>query len=62
MTKDGQLLKFLNMMKEVQANIPLVDALTQMSRYAKFMKELLSSKRKIEELDLASLSEKVAQP
>ncbi|CAH9114087.1 unnamed protein product [Cuscuta epithymum] len=38
--------KFLNLFKQVQVNVPFMEALNQMPRYAKFMKELLSNKRK----------------
>ena len=36
--------KFLNMFKKIEINIPFSEALTQMPHYAKFMKDLLSTK------------------
>ena len=37
------------MFKKIEVNIPFVDALTQMPHYAKFMKYILSKKRKLDE-------------
>ncbi|XP_073220002.1 uncharacterized protein [Cicer arietinum] len=39
--------KFLDVFKKLQINIPFAEALEQMPTYAKFMKEILSKKRKI---------------
>ncbi|TIE41992.1 hypothetical protein DIZ51_16950 [Legionella pneumophila] len=36
------------MMKSITINVPLVEALEQMSGYAKFMKDLVTKKRSIE--------------
>ena len=44
---DDQLSKFLNMFKKIEVNIPFAEALTQMPHYAKFMKDILSKKRKL---------------
>ena len=41
--------KFLNMFKKIEINIPFSKALTQMPHYEKFMKDILSKKRKIVE-------------
>ncbi|KAH9686774.1 hypothetical protein KPL70_014506 [Citrus sinensis] len=46
---DKQFLKFLDVFKKLHINIPFADALEQMPLYAKFMKEMLSNKRKLEE-------------
>ena len=46
---DDQLCKFLNMFKKIEINIPFVEALAQMPHYAKFMKDILSKKRKFDE-------------
>jgi len=40
--------KFVEILKEFKVNIPLVDALTEMSGYAKYMKELVTKKRVID--------------
>ena len=46
---DEQFSKFLSIFKKLQVNIPFADALEQMPHYAKFMKEIMTKKRKIEE-------------
>ena len=46
---EDQFSKFLNMFKKIEINIPFAKALTQMPHYAKFMKDILSKKRKFEE-------------
>ena len=44
------------MFKKIKINIPFSEALTQMPLYAKFMKEILSRKRKIAEEGIMSLT------
>ena len=46
---DDQFAKFLNMFKKIEINIPFTEALTQMPHYARFMKDILSKKRKFDE-------------
>ena len=53
---DDQFSKFLNMLKKIEVNIHFVEALDQMPRYAKFMKNILSKKRKLDEEGVVSLS------
>ena len=53
---DDQFFKFLNMFKKIEINIPFVEALTQMPHYAKFMKDILSKKRKFDEEAMVSMS------
>ena len=48
--------KFLDIFKKIEINIPFSEALTQMPLYAKFMKEILSRKRKIAEEGIVSLT------
>ncbi|XP_075103637.1 uncharacterized protein LOC142178211 [Nicotiana tabacum] len=48
--------KFLELLKQLYVNIPFKDVLTQMPDYAKFLKEILSSKRKLEETTLVKLN------
>ena len=43
------------MFKKIEINIPFSEALTQMSHYAKFMKDILSRKRKISEEGVVSM-------
>ncbi|XP_058725585.1 uncharacterized protein LOC131596866 [Vicia villosa] len=40
--------KFLEMFKKLELNIPFLEALEQMSTYAKFMKDIISKKRTID--------------
>ena len=44
------------MFKKIEINIPFLEALTQMPQYAKFMKGILSKKRKIIEEGIVSLT------
>ncbi|XP_073133414.1 uncharacterized protein [Henckelia pumila] len=54
---DSQFAKFLEVFKKLNINIPFADALMQMPSYAKLLKEILSSKRKLEEHAMISLTE-----
>ena len=44
-TEDGKYQRFITMLKKLSINVPLVEALEQMSCYAKFMKDLVTKKR-----------------
>ncbi|XP_021721516.1 uncharacterized protein LOC110689093 [Chenopodium quinoa] len=48
---DEQFKKFLDMLKEVHLSIPFTDAITQMPRYSKFLKEILDGERECNEVD-----------
>ncbi|GJV12974.1 hypothetical protein Tco_1354515 [Tanacetum coccineum] len=48
---------FLDMIKEVRINVPLVDVLAGMPNYGKFLKDLVSNKSKIEQISAAFLTE-----
>ncbi|XP_073122003.1 uncharacterized protein [Henckelia pumila] len=54
---DSQFGKFLEVFKKLNINIPFADALMQMPSYEKFLKEILSNKRKLEEHAMISLTE-----
>ena len=41
-----QFSRFLDMFKKIEINIPFAEALAQMPNYAKFMKDILSKKRR----------------
>ncbi|XP_070018096.1 uncharacterized protein [Nicotiana sylvestris] len=45
---DNQFKKFIDMMKNLSINVPLVEALEQVPGYAKFMKYLVTKKRSID--------------
>ena len=49
--------KFLEVFKKLHINIPFAEALAQMPTYVKFLKELLSNKRKLEEFETVALTE-----
>ncbi|GKB84693.1 reverse transcriptase domain-containing protein [Tanacetum coccineum] len=49
--------KFLDMIRVVRINIPLVDVLAGMPNYGKFLKELVNNKHKIEQISAAFLSD-----
>ena len=53
---EEQFSKFLNILMKIEINIPFLEALTQMPHYAKFMKDLLSKKRKFTEEGIVSLN------
>ncbi|XP_060178205.1 uncharacterized protein LOC132608142 [Lycium barbarum] len=55
---DSQFAKFLDTLKQIHINIPFTDALLQVPSYAKFLKEILSSKRKLEEASVVVLTKK----
>ncbi|XP_021743340.1 uncharacterized protein LOC110709429 [Chenopodium quinoa] len=50
-----KLSKFLDEMKGLQSNIPLLHALSRMPTYAKFLKHILSNKSRLEESDSISI-------
>ncbi|XP_076954772.1 uncharacterized protein LOC143629365 [Bidens hawaiensis] len=52
---EAQYGKFLELFKQLHINIPFVEALSQMPKYAKFLKDVLS-KRKLEELSHVMLN------
>ncbi|KAD7477475.1 hypothetical protein E3N88_00611 [Mikania micrantha] len=49
--------KFLKLFKQLHINLPFVEALAQMPKYAKFLKDILTNKKKLEELSHVTLSE-----
>ncbi|XP_070001916.1 uncharacterized protein [Nicotiana sylvestris] len=52
--KEEQYKKFFEMLKQIQLNIPLIEALKEMPGYAKMMKDLMS--RKFDFQDLATVT------
>ncbi|GJY77012.1 reverse transcriptase domain-containing protein [Tanacetum coccineum] len=49
--------KFLDMIRAVRINVPLVDVLAGMPKYGKFFKELVNNKHKIKQISVAFLSD-----
>ncbi|KAK8666186.1 hypothetical protein V6N13_006338 [Hibiscus sabdariffa] len=54
---DYQFKKFFDILKQVHINLPLVEALQQMSNYAKFLKDMVTRKKRIEEFETAAATE-----
>ena len=54
---EKQFKKFLEVFKKLHINIPFADTLAQIPSYAKFMKDILSNKRKLEEFETVALTE-----
>ncbi|GKB26875.1 hypothetical protein Tco_0866276, partial [Tanacetum coccineum] len=54
---EAQYGKFLDMIRAIRINVPLVDVLAEMPNYGKFLKELISNKQKIEQISAAFLSD-----
>ena len=53
---DDHFSKFLSIFKQFHINIPLIEALEQMPKYAKFLKDIISKKRKLEEHEIVMLT------
>ncbi|XP_075499196.1 uncharacterized protein LOC142537576 [Primulina tabacum] len=54
---DDQFAKFLEIFKKIHINIPFADSLEQMPNYAKFIKDVMSKKRKLQEFETLKLTE-----
>ncbi|KAJ9566697.1 hypothetical protein OSB04_002663 [Centaurea solstitialis] len=54
---DKQFKKFLDIFKQLHISIPLVEALEQMPNYVKFLKDILSKKRKLNEFETVALTQ-----
>ncbi|XP_047953609.1 uncharacterized protein LOC125199726 [Salvia hispanica] len=54
---DEQFSKFLDIFRKVHINIPLVEALQEMPTYAKFLKDVLSKKKKWIDYETVNISE-----
>uniref|UniRef100_A0A1U7XJ40 Uncharacterized protein LOC104239198 n=1 Tax=Nicotiana sylvestris TaxID=4096 RepID=A0A1U7XJ40_NICSY len=55
--KEEQYKKFLEMLKQIQVNIPLIEALKEMPGYAKMMKDLMSQKFNFQDLATVTLTQ-----
>ncbi|XP_050914787.1 uncharacterized protein LOC127129692 [Lathyrus oleraceus] len=53
---EGQFKKFVELLKQLNITIPFTEAITQMPSYAKFLKEILSNKKKIEDNEIFTLT------
>ena len=54
---DKQFTKFMEVFKKMHINIPFTDALEQMPSYVKFMKDILSKKRRLSDFKIVNLIE-----
>ncbi|GKD93143.1 hypothetical protein Tco_1372980, partial [Tanacetum coccineum] len=54
---EAQYGKFLDMIRAVRINVPLVDVLAGIPNYGKFLKELVNNKHKIKQISAAFLSD-----
>jgi hypothetical protein len=54
--KDKQFGKFVELLSKLHINIPFIEVLTQMPSYSKFLKEMLSNKKKLEECEIVALT------
>ncbi|XP_062089677.1 uncharacterized protein LOC133796216 [Humulus lupulus] len=55
--QDGQFQRFLDVLKQLHINIPLVEALEQIPNYVKFLKDILTKKRRLGEFEMVALNE-----
>ena len=53
---DKQFTKFMDVFKKLHINIPFADALEQMPNYVKFMKDVLSKKRRLSDFETVNLT------
>ena len=54
---DKQFTKFMEVFKKLHINIPFANALEQMPSYVKFMKDILSQKRRLADFETVNLTE-----
>ena len=54
---DKQFIKFMEVFKKLHINIPFADALEHMPSYVKFMKDILSKKRRLSYFETVNLIE-----
>ena len=54
---DKQFTKFMEVFKKLHINIPFADALEQIPSYVKFMKDILSQKRRLADFEIVNLTE-----
>ncbi|XP_058005377.1 uncharacterized protein LOC110643723 [Hevea brasiliensis] len=53
---DKQFGKFLEVLQKLYINIPFIEALSQMPSYAKFLKDILSNRRRLEDYETVTLT------
>ncbi|RDX92943.1 hypothetical protein CR513_24861, partial [Mucuna pruriens] len=55
--KDKEFTRFLEIFRKLHVNILFVEVITQMPNYAKFLKNIMSNKKKLEEFEVVNLTE-----
>ncbi|XP_070021885.1 uncharacterized protein [Nicotiana sylvestris] len=48
--------KFLSMLSQIQLNIPLVDAIREIPKYAKYIKDIVANKKRLTEFETVALT------
>ncbi|RDY03785.1 hypothetical protein CR513_12591, partial [Mucuna pruriens] len=56
--KDKEFTRFLEIFRKLHINISFIETITQMSIYAKILKNIMSNKKKLEKFKVAKLTEK----
>jgi hypothetical protein len=56
-TDDSEFRKFLSMFKQLNINIPFADVIAQIPKYGKFLKDILTRRRRIDERETVFLNE-----
>ena len=59
-TKNNLEKEIWEVFRKVQVNIPLLDAISQVPRYAKFLKDLCTNKRKLKGNEIVTMTENVS--
>ncbi|XP_038896589.1 uncharacterized protein LOC120084844 [Benincasa hispida] len=54
---EHQFKRFLELLKQLHINIPLIEALEQMLTYVKFLNDILTKKRKVSEKEVIALTQ-----
>ena len=57
---DKQFLRFLDVFKKLHINIPFMEALEQMPTYVKFLKDVISRKRRLDNYETVALTEEAS--
>ncbi|XP_050875608.1 uncharacterized protein LOC127079243 [Lathyrus oleraceus] len=53
---EGHFKKFIELLKQLHVTIPFTEAITQMHSYAKFLKKILSNKKKLKDDEMMTLT------
>src|SRR3954466_3294556 len=53
---EAQFKKFVELLKQLNITIPFTEAITEMPSYAKFLKEILSNQKKLEDNETVTLT------